>query len=250
MSTERRAPSAEKSEGAPAPDPRSLTPDPRNWGVLLVTDGKQTRGRSLVAVVDQALRAGVRAVQLREKDLNARDLCLTAEQLLPAVRAAGAVLLINDRIDVALAVGADGVHLSRKSLPPGEARRLLGPGRLVGISCHSIPEVREAVAAGVDYVVFGPIFHTPSKAPFGPPLGLEPLREARAVCSLPLVAIGGIRAEQAPAVVAAGADGVAVISAVLAAVDPAAAARDLLAATRQSGDLATRDAWLPNRPIA
>jgi len=214
----------------PFRNPQSAFRNPRDWGVYLVTDGQQTRGRDLVAVVDQALRAGVRAVQLREKDLNARDLCLTAEHLLPAVRAADAALLINDRVDVALAVGADGVHLTRKSLPPGEVRRLLGPGKLIGASCHSIAEVREAVSAGVDFVVLGPVYATPSKASFGPPLGLSLLREARTVCPLPLVAIGGIKADQAPAVIAAGADGVAVISAVLSAADPAAAARELLAA--------------------
>jgi thiamine-phosphate pyrophosphorylase len=202
----------------------------RNWGLYLVTDGRQTRGRNLVAVVDQALRAGVRAVQLREKRLSARDLALTAEHLLPAVRGAGAALLINDRVDIALAVGADGVHLTRKSLPPAEARRLLGREKLIGISCHSAAEAREAAEAGADFVVLGPVYPTPSKASYGPPLGPEVLREARAVCAAPLIAIGGITAARAAEVLAAGADGVAVISAVLAADDPAAAARELLAA--------------------
>jgi thiamine-phosphate pyrophosphorylase len=180
--------------------------------------------------VGRALAGGVRAVQLREKDLSTLELYRLAERLLARTRAAGAALLINDRVDVALALDADGVHLTRRSLPPAEARALLGPSRLLGISCHSLADLLEAVAGGVDFVVLGPIFETPSKRPYGPPLGSQTLREARALTSLPLVAIGGITPAQAPGVVAAGADGVAVISAVMAAPDPAAAAQELLAA--------------------
>jgi thiamine-phosphate pyrophosphorylase len=183
-----------------------------------------------VAVLNQALDAGVRAVQVREKDLSALDLCRLTERLLARTRAAGAALLVNDRVDVALATGADGVHLTRKSLPPREARRLLGSERVIGLSCHSAAEAGEAAAEGADFAVLGPIYPTPSKTPFGPPLGLEVLRAARAACSCPLLAIGGIKADQVPAVLGAGADGVAVISAVLSAADPAAAARELLAA--------------------
>ena len=206
----------------------------RHWGLLLVTDRRQAGGRGLLPAVESALAGGVRAVQLREKDLPALELCRLAESLLCRTRAAGAALLINDRVDVALAVGADGVHLTRKSLPPGEARRLLGPDRLLGLSCHSAREACEAASEGVDFAVLGPIFATPSKAPYGAPIGLEALREARAGCGIPLIAIGGITAPRAAESLAAGADGVAVITAVLAAADPAAAARGILAAVIQA----------------
>ncbi len=205
-------------------------PNPREWGLYLVTDRTQTGGRDLLEVVDRALAGGVRAVQLREKDLSTLDLYQLAGKLLARTRAAGATLLINDRLDVALAIEADGVHLTRRSLPPTEARALLGPSKLLGISCHSLADLLEAVAGGVDFIVLGPIFETPSKRPYGPPLGIDILREARALTSIPLVAIGGITRPRVPEVVEAGADGVAVISAVMAAPDPATAAADLLAA--------------------
>lgn len=195
-----------------------------------MTDRRQAGGRDLLAVAGQALRAGVRAIQLREKDLATRDLYHLAEKLLAMTRAAGAALLINDRVDVAMALSADGVHLTRRSLPPREARDLLGAGKLVGISCHSLAEIREAEDGGVDFAVLGPIFETPSKAAFGPPLTAAALRQARGSTPLPILAIGGIQAARIPEVTAAGADGVAVISAVMAAPDPGAAAAELLAA--------------------
>lgn len=198
--------------------------------MYLVTDRTQAGGRDLVEVVSQAIRGGIRAVQLREKGLDTSAQYRLAERLLPVCRAAGAALLVNDRVDIVLALGADGVHLTRSSLPPAEARKLLGPDRLLGVSCHSLADVREAAAGGVDFVVLGPIFETPSKRAYGPPLTPALLAAARALTRLPLLAIGGIRASRAPDVLAAGADGVAVISAVLAAPDPAAAAADLLRA--------------------
>lgn len=207
---------------------------PKDWGLYLVTDRHQAGGRDLQEVVGLALGAGVRAVQLREKDLTTRDLYHLADTLLPMTRAAGAALLINDRADVAMALGMDGVQLTRRSLPPKETRDLVGPTKLVGVSCHSLAEVREAADGGADFVVLGPIFETPSKAPFGSPLGTAVLGQARSATSLPILAIGGIRAAQIPAVMASGADGVAVISAVMAAPDPGAAASELLAAVAAS----------------
>jgi thiamine-phosphate pyrophosphorylase len=156
------------------------------------------------------------------------------ERLLSLTRQAGAVLMVNDRVDVAMALGADGVHLTRKSLPPKEARALVGPGMLLGVSCHSLPDVREAAEGGVDFVVLGPIYATPSKTPYGSPLTPAILPQARAACDLPILAIGGIKARQVPEVVHAGADGVAVISAVLAAPDPGAATRELLDAVARA----------------
>jgi thiamine-phosphate pyrophosphorylase len=198
-----------------------------------MTDRHQTGGRSLLEVTREALRGGVRAIQLREKDLTTRELYHVAESLLAATREAGAVLLINDRVDVAMAVSADGVHLRRASLAPKEVRELLGPGKLIGMSCHSTADVREAAEAGVDFVVLGPIFETPSKAAYGPALTTAALLDARAVTSLPILAIGGIKQAQVRDVMEAGADGVAVISAVMSAPDPAAAASGLLAAVAE-----------------
>jgi thiamine-phosphate pyrophosphorylase len=204
--------------------------NPRTWGLYLVTDRHQTGSRDLLAVVAQALRAGVCAVQLREKDLATRDLYDLAGKLVAVTRGAGAALLVNDRVDVAMAVSADGVHLTRRSLPPKEARALMGPGKLIGISCHSLAEIREAEDGGADFVVLGPIFETPSKTPFGPPLTTSVLRQARANTSLPLLAIGGINSVRVPEIMAAGADGISVISAVMAARDPGTAVTTLLAA--------------------
>lgn len=198
----------------------------------MVTDRHQTGGRDLVEVVGQALGGGLRAVQLREKDLSTRDLYRVGERLLTLTRPAGAALLINDRVDVSMALGADGVHLTRRSLPPQAARDLLGSGKLLGVSCHSLADLHEAMDGGADFLVLGPIYATPSKAAYGPPMTTALLEEVRTVCPLPLLAIGGIQAAQVPAVMAAGADGIAAISAVMAAPDPAAATRDLISAVR------------------
>ena len=198
--------------------------------MYLVTDRHQTGGRDLLDVLGRALAAGARAIQLREKDLQTIEAYRLAQRALALTRQAGAALVINDRVDVALALGADGVHLTRKSLPPAEARTLVGPRMRVGVSCHGLEDVREAMDGGADFLVLGPIYATPSKAPYGPPLTPTFLEQARALCPLPIFAIGGITAARVPAVLAAGADGVAVISAVLAAPDPAAATRELLEA--------------------
>jgi thiamine-phosphate pyrophosphorylase len=130
---------------------------------------------------------------------------------------------------VALAVDADGVHLTTTSLPASVARRLLGPDRLLGVSTHNLAEAQAAAEEGADFVVFGPVFFTPSKAPYGQPIGLDALRTVRAALGLPILAIGGIKKANLDQVIAAGADGIAVISAVISADDPAAATQDLLA---------------------
>jgi len=180
----------------------------------------------------RALEGGVRAIQLREKDRDTGEVFRLGERLLAGARTAGAALIVNDRVDVAMALGVDGVHLTRKSLPPNEARTLVGPRMLLGISCHSLGDVREAVDGGVDFLVLGPIYATASKAPYGPPLTPEIVRRARAFCPLPILAIGGIGPERVPEVMAAGADGVAAISAVLRAADPAAAAAGIFSAVQ------------------
>jgi thiamine-phosphate pyrophosphorylase len=198
--------------------------------LVLVTDRHATAGRDLVAVVTRALDAGLPAVQLRDKDLPGRLLLALAEALRAATTHAGALLLVNDRIDVAIAVGADGVHLGGESMPVDVARRLLPASALVGVSAHAASQVAAAAAAGADFAFFGPVYATPSKAAYGPPQGLARLAEAARAAAIPVLAIGGVGAEEVRAVRAAGAAGAAVVRAILGADDPAAATRALLAA--------------------
>jgi thiamine-phosphate pyrophosphorylase len=196
--------------------------------VHLITD--RTLAADLPARVRAAL-AGLRprtaVVQLREKDLGGRALLVLARALRRACDEAGQLLVVNDRIDVALAARADGVHLPSEGVPVAEARRLLGPAAIVGRSCHSRADVEAALAAGASYATFSPIYDTPSKARYGAPVGVEALREAAAL-GLPLVALGGVDAGRAPEVRAAGAAGVAAIRAWLVGDDPAGAVRGLL----------------------
>ncbi len=163
-------------------------------------------------------------MQLREKDLPAGELYCLAEKMRALTNRFGARLLINGRVDVALAVEADGVHLGGGALPVAAARRLLGPQRLIGVSTHRAEEVSAAAAAGADFVTFGPVYPTPSKAAFGDPVGVAALRQACAAAPLPVFALGGISEESIPALLAAGAAGIACIRAILAAADPALAA--------------------------
>lgn len=172
------------------------------------------------------ISAGRVAVHLREKDLGGAALLALARALAAACHARGQLLLVNDRLDVALAAGADGVHLPSAGVPPADARRLLGADAVVGVSCHSADDVRRARDGGATYATFGPVYDTPSKRPYGSPVGLAALREA-ARLGLPLVALGGVTPARVAEVLAAGASGVAAIRAWLAARDPAAAVRAL-----------------------
>ena len=192
--------------------------------IHLITDRKSARGDLLGTVVG-ALRGGVDWVQVREKTGPARDLYETARKIILLARENGAGVMINDRIDVALATGAGGVHLAGKSLPPRVARELLGD-RLLGASVHSIEEAREAVDGGVDYVTFGHVYPTSSK-PGMPPRGVLELAEVVESVDVPVLAIGGIDASNVHEVLRTGASGIAVISAVLAAQDPKAVTREL-----------------------
>jgi thiamine-phosphate pyrophosphorylase len=201
-----------------------------DFSLYLVTDRHQTCGRSLQDVVSAALRAGVRAVQLREKDLPTRLLLALACELTDLTRSYDARMLVNDRVDVCLAAGSDGTQLPAAGLRPSAARRLLGPDRLIGASAHSADEAARAETDGADFIVLGPIFETPSKRAFGPPIGLRELERARMRCRAPLFGIGGITAPRVREVVKAGARGVAVVGSVMAADDVERAARELLTA--------------------
>jgi thiamine-phosphate pyrophosphorylase len=201
--------------------------------LYVVTDRHATNGRPLADVVRAALSGvppaarGAVAVQLREKDLEARALLALARELRAITRDAGAPLWINDRVDVALASGADGVHLGGRALVPADVARV-APGLAVAVSAHARADVEAARRApNVAFAVFGPIWDTPSKRAYGPPLGVEALREAASV-GVPLVALGGVTPALAPACLAAGATGVACIRAVCQAPDPAAAVRAFL----------------------
>lgn len=199
--------------------------------LLVITDRQATRGGPLVEIVRAALAAGARLVQLREKDLEGGALFALAEALVAECRRVGARLLVNGRIDVALAAGADGVVLPADSFPTDVARRLVGPTKLVARSTHSAAEVERALREGCDFVLFGPVYETPAKAAFGPPQGIEALRTVTRF-AIPVYAVGGVTVENAAAVLQAGAHGVAVIREVMAAEDPAAAVARLLAACR------------------
>jgi thiamine-phosphate pyrophosphorylase len=202
------------------------------WDVplYLVTDRRQTRGRPLVDVARSALDGGVRALQLREKDLLGAELLGLAVELREITRRYGALLLVNDRVDVALAADADGVHLGQGGMPVAAARRLLGPARRIGVSVHTLAEAAAAAAARPDFLVFGPVYATPSKGAFGAPRGTAELGAVVAATDVPVLAIGGITVARVAEVCRVGAAGIAVISAVCAADDPARAARELLAA--------------------
>lgn len=207
-----------------------------DFRVYLITDRKSVaRGGEITRAVEEALEGGVRSVQLREKDLPGRELFRLAETLRALTLRHGARLLVNDRADVAKAVGADGVHLGALSIPPREARRVLGPGSLIGCSAHSLKELREAEIAGADFVTFGPVYPTPSKAAFGPPVGIEALAEACGKARIPVLALGGIHAGNAANAVRAGCSGVALISGIVAAEDPRAASEELFMALRSAG---------------
>jgi len=195
--------------------------------VHLITDRRLAA--DLPARLDRALAGlppGLAAVHLREQDLGGAALLALARRLLPVVRARRQRLLVNDRADVALAAGADGVHLPSAGLPAGAARALLGPAALVGVSCHGAGEVRRALDGGADFATFGPVWDTPSKRPYGAPVGLAALADGVAL-GLPLVALGGVTPENAAQARAAGAAGVAVIRAWLEGPDPAAVVRGL-----------------------
>jgi len=189
--------------------------------LVLVTDRTATGVRDLVAVVERALAAGLPAVQLREKDLPGRPLLALAERLRAATARAGALLFVNDRVDVAIACGADGVHLGGASMPVDVARRLLGDRALLGVSTHAPGEA----PAGADFAFFGPVWATPSKSGTQ---GAARLAAAVRAAPIPVLAIGGVTPARVADVRAAGAAGVAVIRAILAAEDPGAATRALL----------------------
>jgi thiamine-phosphate pyrophosphorylase len=198
--------------------------------LIAITDDRDAPEK-ILAIARTAVEAGAPAVQLRLKEATARATFDLATRLLDITRPAGALLFVNDRLDVALAAGADGAHLGDDDLPLRAARAIAPPGFLIGRSVDDPAEAAEAARGGADYVGFGPIFATMTKSGLPPAQGIEAIPEVRAASpGLPVVAIGGITAGNAPPLIAAGADGAAAISAISRAPDPGEAVRALLAA--------------------
>lgn len=195
--------------------------------LYVLTDARVARGRSLVELVAAALEGGATAIQLREKSLSTLDQVTLGKELRRLTTDAGALFIVNDRADIACVLEADGVHLGQDDLPVAAARKILGPDAIVGGSAGNLEELARSLAAGVDYLGVGPMYPTGTKSDAGPPIGPAGLALIRQNTDLPIVGIGAIDAENAAPVIAAGADGVAVISAVIGADDVKAAARRL-----------------------
>lgn len=198
-----------------------------NLDLHLVTDRELCRGRDLLDIVQAAVQGGVSVIQLREKDCATRDFVEFGRALMAVLKPTAIPLLINDRIDIALAVGADGVHIGQSDMNYVDARRLLGAGAIIGLSVESEIHALEAEDLDVDYLGLSPVFVTPTKSELKQQLGLEGVARIRQISRHQLVAIGGLHVGNIPSVLKAGADGVAVVSAICSAADPLQATRQL-----------------------
>ena len=196
-------------------------------GLCLVTDRGLCGGRPLEDIVREAVRGGIASVQLREKELSTRAFVAEATRIKALLAPHGIPLIINDRVDVALAIGAEGVHVGQSDMPAALVRKLVGPDVIIGLSVETWADVEEAESLPVDYLGVSPVFATPTKTDTRGAWGLEGLARIRAFSRHPLVAIGGLNASNIRSVVTAGAEGIAVVSAICAAKDPAQAARTL-----------------------
>ena len=208
------------------------------YSLYLVTDRGLSLGRSSVEIVEAAVRGGVTCVQLREKSCSTRTFIAEAEMLKDLLDASGIPLIINDRVDVALVVDAAGVHLGQSDMELTDARKLLGDSKLIGISAESVADAIQAEKDGADYIGLSPVFATPTKTDTAAPLGLEGVAAIRKAVKLPMVGIGGINLENCGAVIKSGADGIAVVSAIVSAPDPEIAAhqlREALSSASQGG---------------
>lgn len=198
-----------------------------DFNLYLITDRRRTCGKPLTTVVEEALKGGIKAVQLREKDLSAKELFELAQGIGSLTRHYGARLFINDRVDIAMAVNADGVHLGQNGFSARDAKRIF-PEAAIGVSTHSLNEAKKAEGEGADFITLGPIFYTQSKANYGEPLGVEIIKKVKELVRIPVFAIGGIKMDNVRSIMAAGADGVAVISAVIGAKEPGKAVEGTL----------------------
>jgi thiamine-phosphate pyrophosphorylase len=179
--------------------------------LILITDRKANEQQNLLDLIQRAARAGVDLIQIREKDLPARELCRLVEQAVVLTSHSGARILVNDRFDVALSCGAHGVHLTTQSLPTEVVRKTVGDEFLIGVSTHSKEEAERAEAERADFIVLGSVFETPSKRQYGPPLGLSAFAEIASGIKIPVIAIGGINLHNFHQALDAGAAGIAAI---------------------------------------
>jgi thiamine-phosphate pyrophosphorylase len=201
---------------------------PAEWRLYVITDEQLSRGRSHLQIAEAAIRGGADAIQMRDKTASSGRIYRVALQLRALTREAKVSFVVNDRLDIALAADADGVHVGRQDLPVSVVRKILGPGKILGFSTETVEEAVTAEKEGADYLGVGPVFEAwRSKPDAGEPLGLDLITRIRRHCHLPIVAIGGITAENARKVREAGADAAAVISAIVAADDVEQAARRL-----------------------
>jgi thiamine-phosphate pyrophosphorylase len=182
---------------------------PSLFRLCYITDRHALAPRALLSLIEQAVQAGVDLIQIREKDLPTRELLQLAESAVAAAKGSATRIVVNDRLDIGLAARADGVHLGTQSIPAPAVRNIVPEGFLIGVSCHSREDVRAAEDARADYVVLGPIFETPSKFAYGPPLGLDVLRDTVAGATIPVLALGGISRERVRACLDAGTSGIA-----------------------------------------
>ena len=204
-----------------------------NFDLYLVTDRLHTGGRDLLWVLEHALEGGVKAIQLREKDLSGKELFILAEKTRRLCQRYEAALLINDRLDVALTVDAAGVQLGKSSLPLPDARALLGNNRYIGASVHSLEEAQYAETDGADFIVFGPVYFTPSKAAYGTPQGVPALKKIVEIARLPVYAIGGIKPDNITELRSACVERVALISAIVEAPQPTQATEEIIRLLRR-----------------
>lgn len=202
--------------------------------LYLVTDRPLALGRDLLQVVSQAVRGGVTLVQLREKHATTREFVELGRALKQILGPTGVPLLINDRLDIAQAIDADGVHLGQSDMPYADARAILGPDKIIGVSIENDAQAAEAEGQDVDYIALSPVYLTDTKTDTSAALGLEGVRRISAATSHPVCAIGGMNARTAADVIRAGADGIAVVSAIMSAPDPEAAAAGLLQIVRNA----------------
>ena len=205
-----------------------------NYSLYLVTDEKLCLGRGLIDVVMQAVKGGVNIVQIREKESETRDFFQLALSLKKRLEGTGVPLIINDRVDVALAAGADGVHVGQSDLPCTIVREMVGPGKIMGVSINTFEQIREAETAGADYLSLSPVFPTPTKTDTSKPFGVQGLKKARQMTAKPLITIGGINKNNLREIILTGMDGVALVSAICSAPSPGDAAMDLTAIIQES----------------
>jgi thiamine-phosphate pyrophosphorylase len=209
-----------------------------NLDLYVIISGAAVRGTTPCRIAEQAIAGGAETIQLRDKVMDPRRFLRTARELRAITQRTGTLFIVNDRLDIALACCADGVHLGQGDLEAGTARQLTPAGFIIGVSVGTVEDAVRAEEAGADYIALSPVFPTRSKDDAGPGHGLSRLREIRKAVGLPLIAVGGIGPENVSDVINSGADGVAVISAVVDSPDITAAARDLkglVLASKKSG---------------